>query len=301
MEPLSVAPMMDVTDRHFRWIARRIAPRARLYSEMVTTGALLHGDRERFLSFDASEHPVALQLGGDDPAALAECARMAEGYGYDEINLNVGCPSPRVQRGAFGVSLMGRPQRVAEAVAAMQAAVRTPVTVKHRIGFDDLDRYEDMLAFVDAVAAAGCRQFIVHARKAWLSGLSPKDNRTIPPLRHDDVRRLKAERPRLWVATNGGIREPDEVARHLGAVDGVMVGRVAWDDPMSLIGLERAAFGEATGIDDPVEVAREALGYLDAQARRGVEPWAITRHLMPLMHGRPRARAWRSRAASSER
>ena len=148
MEPLSVAPMMDVTDRHFRWIARRIAPRARLYSEMVTTGALLHGDRERFLSFDASEHPVALQLGGDDPAALAECARMAEGYGYDEINLNVGCPSPRVQRGAFGVSLMGRPQRVAEAVAAMQAAVRTPVTVKHRIGFDDLDRYEDMLAFV---------------------------------------------------------------------------------------------------------------------------------------------------------
>lgn len=298
MEPLSVAPMMDVTDRHFRWIMRRIAPRTRLYSEMVTTGALLHGERERFLTFDPSESPVALQLGGDDPVALAACARMAEDQGYDEVNLNVGCPSPRVQRGSFGVCLMARPEHVAEAVAAMQAAVRIPVTVKHRIGFDDLDRYEDMLRFVDVVSATGCRWFMVHARKAWLSGLSPKDNRTVPPLRHEEVHRLKAERPGLWVATNGGIRAAAEVTAHLARVDSVMVGRLAWDEPMAMRGLEAAAFGEAAGIADPVEVALATLPYLAAQQAAGVPPWPIVRHLMPLLHGQPGARGWRNLLAT---
>ncbi len=293
LERLSVAPMMDFTDRHFRWVARQVAPRTRLYTEMITTGALLMGSRTDLLDYNAEEHPLALQLGGDDPQALATCAKMAEDLGYDEVNLNVGCPSPRVQRGSFGVCLMGRPEQVADCVAAMKAVVRIPVTVKHRIGFDELDRYEDMRNFVDVVASAGCQHFIVHARKAWLEGLSPKDNRTIPPIRHDDVYRLKAERPHLWIATNGEVRRAEQVALHLEHVDSVMVGRAAADDPMSLQAMERAAFGTCEGPDDPLHIAALLVAYVERIARDGVPPRHAIRHALPLLQGRPGARVWR--------
>ncbi|MEL7059625.1 MAG: tRNA dihydrouridine(20/20a) synthase DusA [Acidobacteriota bacterium] len=240
--PLSVAPMMDRTDRHFRFFLRRISRRTLLYTEMVTTGALLHGDIERHLAFDSSEHPIALQLGGDDPTQLARCAQIAEARGYDEVNLNVGCPSDRVQRGRFGACLMAEPERVARAVEAMRAACSLPVTVKHRLGIDSLDRYEDMLHFVDTVAAAGCDRFSVHARKAWLSGLSPKENRNVPPLRYERVHRLKRERPDLTIEING------DIERHL-----------AFDSSEHPIALQ-------LGGDDPTQLARcaqiaEARGY----------------------------------------
>jgi tRNA-dihydrouridine synthase A len=216
--------MMDRTERHFRVLMRLIFPSSWLYTEMVTANAVIHGDRDRLLGFDAAEHPVVLQLGGDDPGALAEAARIGEGYGYDEINLNVGCPSDRVQKGSFGACLMLRPERVARCVEAMRAVVRVPVTVKHRIGVDERDAYEDMLNFVDIVAAAGCDRFSVHARKAWLSGLSPKQNREVPPLRYEDVYRLKSERPSLRIELNGGVRSHDAIEEHLRYVDGVMIG-----------------------------------------------------------------------------
>ena len=217
--------MMDRTDRHFRRLLRLISRHTLLYTEMVTSRAILHGDRERLLGFDPSERPLALQLGGDDPDQLSECARIANDLGYDEVNLNVGCPSDRVQSGNFGVCLMRTPERVAECVAAMRAAVELPVTVKHRIGVDELDRYEDMLGFVDVVAAAGCDRFTVHARKAWLHGLSPKQNRDVPPLRHADVHRLARERPELIIEINGGLRSLDQVDAELEHVDAVMLGR----------------------------------------------------------------------------
>jgi tRNA-dihydrouridine synthase A len=287
--------MMDITDRHFRWVFRRISRSTLLYTEMITTGALTHGDAVSLLGHDAVEHPVALQLGGDDPAALARCARMGQDAGYCEINLNVGCPSPRVQRGCFGVSLMGRPAHVADCVAAMKAAVSVPVTVKHRIGFDDIDRYEDMLRFVTVVASAGCDGFIVHARKAWLEGLSPKDNRTIPPLRHEEVWRLKEENPSLWVATNGGIRTLDEARAHLQRCDSVMIGRWAAEQPLAMAELARELLGEAIDALDPVEVAASCLPEVERWEQRGVPGKRITRHLMELMAGRPGARAWRRR------
>ena len=221
---------------------RLISAHTLLYTEMVTCAAVLNGDREHLLGFDRAEHPIALQLGGDDPAALAECARTAAGFGYDEINLNVGCPSDRVQSGNFGACLMREPKRVAACVAAMRAAVELPITVKHRIGVDELDRYEDMVDFVDIVAAEGCDRFSVHARKAWLSGLSPKQNRTIPPLRHHDVYRLKRERPELPIEINGGVLSLDEVAAHLEHVDAVMIGRAAWDHPWMFAEVDRRFF-----------------------------------------------------------
>jgi tRNA-dihydrouridine synthase A len=293
IERLSVAPMMEITDRHYRWMVRQIAPKTRLFTEMITTWALIHGRRLDLLDFDAAERPLALQLGGDDPAALATCARIAEDLGYDEVNLNVGCPSPRVQAGCFGVSLMGRPERVAECVAAMRAVVRVPVTVKHRIGFDELDAYEDMLRFVDVVAAAGCRHFYVHARKAWLSGLSPKDNRNVPPLRYADVHRLKRERPGLWIAINGGLRSEDEITSQLEHVDGVMVGRGAAEDPMSLHALERVVFGACSGLQDPMHVAERMVAYAERASVAGVAPRHVIRHALPLLQGRPGARQWR--------
>jgi tRNA-dihydrouridine synthase A len=292
---LSVAPMMDITDRHFRWVFRRISRSTLLYTEMITTGALLHGDAASLLGHDDVEHPVALQLGGDDPVALARCARLGEEAGYCEINLNVGCPSPRVQRGSFGVSLMGRPARVAECVAAMKAAVSVPVTVKHRIGFDDIDRYEDMLAFVQVVAAGGCDGFIVHARKAWLEGLSPKDNRTIPPLRHEEVWRLKDENRHLWVATNGGIRSLHEARVHLERCDSVMIGRFAAEQPLAMAELARELLNEPIEPLDPAGVAESCLAEVERWEGRGIPGKRITRHLMELMSGRPGARAWRRR------
>ncbi len=294
--PLSVAPMMERTDRHYRWIARRLTKRTLLYTEMVTTGAILHGDRDEILGFSPEdESPVALQLGGDDPAELATCARIGVDLGYDEINLNVGCPSDAVQRGRFGACLMGEPTRVADAVAAMRAAVPVPVTVKHRIGIDDRDRYEDLENFVATVAAAGCDRFTVHARKAWLSGLSPKQNRTVPPLRYEDVYRLKREHPDLVIEINGGIRTLEATRDHLEHVDGVMIGRAAYDDPMLLAHADRVIFEDA---DADESTTRRALleltiPYAETWHGRGLPLRVIARHLHGLFCGVAGARAWK--------
>ncbi|MCO4762268.1 MAG: tRNA dihydrouridine(20/20a) synthase DusA [Myxococcales bacterium] len=292
--PLSIAPMMDRTDRHYRAMARVLTRRTLLYTEMVTTGAILHGDRDRHLDFNASEHPLVLQLGGDDPGALAECAAIAEQWGYDEVNLNVGCPSPRVQKGNFGVCLMGQPSRVADCVRAMRAATRLPVGVKHRIGFDEQDSYELMLAFVDVVADAGCDRFTVHARKAWLNGLSPKDNRTIPPLRYDEVIRLKAERPSLLIEINGGICDLTETQRLLAVTDGVMIGRAAWDNPWLLQAADQQLYGEP----NPSVMSRSAavlahLPYVEAMLQRGSRLHHLTRPMLTLFRGQPGGKRWR--------
>ena len=291
--PLSVAPMMDRTDRHFRAFLRVLTKETLLYTEMVTTGAILHGDRDRYLDFDASEHPLALQLGGDDPADLAACAKIAEDWGYDEVNLNVGCPSNRVQNGSFGACLMATPDKVARAVEAMKKATSLPVTVKHRIGIDDLDRYDDMLNFVQIVSRAGCQRFSVHARKAWLNGLSPKENRTIPPLRYSDVYRLKEEMGHLDIEINGGILSLDEACLHLEKVDAVMIGRAAYDNPWILAKADSRIFGK----EDPVDTRKEALetylGYAESHCHRGGRLHLITRHLHHLFHGLAGSRKWK--------
>jgi tRNA-dihydrouridine synthase A len=292
---LSVAPMMDWTDCHCRHLHRLLTRHTRLYTEMVTTGALLHGDVPRHLDFDAFEHPVALQLGGSEPADLAAAARLGERWGYDEINLNCGCPSDRVQRGAFGACLMAEPQRVADGVRAMLDAVSVPVTVKHRIGIDRQEHYGFVRDFVGTVADAGCRVFIVHARNAWLDGLSPKENREVPPLRYPVVHRLKAEFPHLTIAINGGLVEDDAIGEQLAAVDGVMVGRAAYHEPWRLAGWDARFFGAPA---PAAAVSREAaedaaVAYMARQAEAG-EPWSrIARHLLGLWNGQPGARRWR--------
>ena len=291
--PLSVAPMMDRTDRHYRFFMRQITRRTLLYTEMVTTGAVLEGDRERTLGFDAREKPLALQLGGDDPRALSACARIAEELGYDEVNLNVGCPSDRVQQGRFGACLMAEPARVADAVAAMRAAVALPVTVKHRIGIDDLDRYDDMRAFVETVADAGCDRFSVHARKAWLSGLSPKQNREVPPLRYEDVFRLKRELPSLAIEINGGVTSLADAEEHLRQVDGVMIGRAAYDRPYLFADADRRFYGTDHAPPTRRQVLEAMVPYLEHWQRRGLTAGRITRHLLQLFAGRPGARVWR--------
>lgn len=291
---LSVAPMMDWTDRHCRFFLRQITRRTLLYTEMVTAGAILHGDRDRFLAFDPAEHPLALQLGGSDPAELAACARIAEAYGYDELNLNVGCPSDRVQNGRFGACLMAEPELVGRCVAAMREATALPVTVKCRIGIDARDSYEDLLAFVDSVAAlGGCRSFAVHARKAWLQGLSPKQNREIPPLRPAEVHRLKRERPELEVVINGGILSLEAALSELAAVDGAMIGRAAYQDPWCLAEADRRVFGAGEPAPERAEVVARLLPYLEARCAEGVPLKAMTRHLLGLFNGLPGARAWR--------
>jgi tRNA-dihydrouridine synthase A len=292
MIAVSVAPMMDRTDRHFRYFMRQITPHALLYTEMVTTGAVLHGDREHLLGFHPTEHPLALQLGGDDPSELARSAEVAQAMGYDEINLNVGCPSSRVQAGRFGASLMKEPPRVAAAVRAMRSAVDLPVTVKHRIGVDDLDRYEDMLAFVDTVAEVGCRRFTVHARKAWLQGLSPKENREVPPLRYEDVYQLKRDRPELLVEINGGVLSTAEVVHHLDHVDAVMIGRGAYDDPMWFAELDRQLLGGGPPRDRS-EIAEAMIPYIEDCNRAGGPSHRVTRHMVNLYAGCVGARAWR--------
>ena len=291
--PLSVAPMMARTDRHFRYFLRQLSRRALLYTEMVTTGAVIHGDRDTLIGFSPEEHPIALQLGGDDPRALAECARVAQDWGYDEVNLNVGCPSERVQNGNFGACLMTTPEVVADAVAAMQGAVRIPVTVKHRIGVDELDRYEDMLRFVQVVAEAGCRRFTVHARKAWLQGLSPKENRTVPPLRYGDVYRLKRELPHLDIELNGGVGTLDAAREHLGRVDAVMIGRAAYETPYVFAAADRDVFGDEGPVPSRAEVVQRMLPYVDAWAARGVKVHRIARHMLTLYAGQPGTRAWK--------
>ena len=293
MTRVSVAPMMDHTDRHFRAMARALSRRVVLYTEMVTAQAVLHGDVGRLLGYGADEHPLVLQLGGDDPERLARCARIAHDLGYDEINLNVGCPSDRVRAGRFGACLMAHPEVVAESVAAMRAVVPVPITVKHRIGIDARDSYEELLDFVDTVAAAGCRRFIVHARKAWLSGLSPKENRTVPPIRHDVVWRLQADRPHLDLEINGEIRTVAQVAEHLPRVrGGVMIGRAVVDDPYLLAQVGHALLGERAP-PSREEVARTLIPYLDALAAEGQPAHRLTRHLVHLYAGTPGARAWR--------
>jgi tRNA-dihydrouridine synthase A len=285
--------MMDLTDRHARMFLRLLSRRARLYTEMITTGALIHGDRARFLAFDPSEHPVAVQLGGSDPAELASCARMAEDAGFDEINLNVGCPSDRVQSGRFGACLMAEPDLVAEGVAAMRAVVKIPVTVKTRIGIDRDESTDRLLALVDAVRGAGCDTFIVHARKAWLDGLSPKENREVPPLRYPVVHELKREFPALTVVVNGGIKTIDECTAHLQHVDGVMLGREAYYNPWLLASVDPVLFGEPAPVAARAEVVERLIPYVEAQRAQGVPVSAITRHILGLYQAVPGARLWR--------
>lgn len=290
---LSVAPMLDWTDRHCRFLHRLITRRTRLYTEMITTGALLHGDRARLLGFDPVEHPVALQLGGSEPGELAQCARLAQAWGYDEVNLNCGCPSERVQRGAFGACLMAEPQLVADCVRAMRDAVAIPVTVKHRIGIDRVEAYGFVRDFVGTVAAAGCEVFIVHARNAWLQGLSPKENRELPPLRPELVHRLKRDFPELTIVLNGGVAGDAAISAHLAQVDGVMLGRAAYHEPWTMAGWDRAFLGgsEPPPARDAVEAAYVA--YLERIAAQGVAWPQAARHLLGLWHGTPGARRWR--------
>ncbi len=290
--------MMDWSDRHCRAFHRHLSRRALLYTEMVTTGAVIHGDRRRILGFDALEHPVAVQLGGSDPAELAEAARICAAEGYDEINLNVGCPSDRVQSGRFGACLMREPSLVGECVAAMKGAVSIPVTVKCRIGVDEQDPEAALDALADAVVAAGVDGLVVHARKAWLQGLSPKENRDIPPLDYGRVYRLKARLGALPVAVNGGIRTLEEARGHLDHVDGTMLGRAAYQEPALLIGVDPELFGEAPPAADPFEALAAFEPYVAARLAEGTRLHAITRHMLGLFNGRPGARAWRRHLAT---
>ncbi len=288
-----VAPMLDWTDRHARYFLRQISRKALLYSEMVTTGALINGDRERFLQFNPAEHPLALQLGGSHPHEMVQCTRWAEQAGYDEVNINVGCPSDRVQSGGFGAGLMATPEVVAECVGEMVTASSLPVTVKHRIGIDDQDSYSDLERFVMQVSAAGCKTFIVHARKAWLQGLSPKDNRSVPPLDYARVYRLKKEHPDLEIVINGGIKTLDDAIEHLSYVDGVMLGREAYQNPYLLAEVDQRFFSAEKPRPSRSEVLQSMLPYIEDELGRGVRLSQITRHLMGLFHGQPGARAWR--------
>jgi tRNA-dihydrouridine synthase A len=290
---ISVAPMLDWTDRHYRFFLRLLTRHTLLYTEMVTTGAVLRGDRERLLGYDPAEHPLALQLGGSEPGELARCAGIAAEFGYDEVNLNVGCPSDRVQSGRFGACLMAEPDLVAECVAAMRAAVNLPVTVKTRIGIDGRDSYEELVDFVARVATGGCEVFVIHARKAWLNGLSPKENRQIPPLRYEIVHRIKRDFPGLTVVLNGGLTDLDQVAEQLRQVDGVMIGRAAYENPYLLAGVDRRFFGSSAPPSSRHQVIRAFLPYVEAQLRQGTPLHCMTRHILGLFQGVPGARAWR--------
>lgn len=289
----SVAPMLDWTDRHCRYFYRLLSRQALLYTEMVTTGAILHGNPERHLQFNPEEHPVALQLGGSSPGDLARCAKIAEDYGYDEVNLNVGCPSDRVQNGRFGACLMAEPDLVAECVAAMRDAVSIPVTVKSRIGIDDLDSYDVLARFIQTVAGSGCETFIIHARKAWLSGLSPKQNRDVPPLRYDVVFQLKQDFPRLEIIINGGISSLAVAQELLTKADGVMLGREIYHNPYLLSQVDSQLFGDDDPIRSRQEVIQALIPYVQRQLQQGVRLNSIARHLLGLFHGVDGARAWR--------
>ncbi|MDX2254531.1 MAG: tRNA dihydrouridine(20/20a) synthase DusA [Pseudanabaenaceae cyanobacterium bins.39] len=291
--PISIAPMMDRTDRHYRYFMRQITKRTLLYTEMVTSAAIMHGDRNYLMGFSPEEKPLVLQVGGDRPADLAECARIAEAMGYDAINLNVGCPSDRVQSGNFGACLMKNPAIVAQCVAAMIDAVKIPVSVKHRIGVDDLDSYDYMRDFVKILADAGCRHFSVHARKAWLQGLSPKENREVPPLRYGDVHRLKQEFPDLWIEINGGFTHLEQVQEQLDYVDGVMIGRAAYDHPYLFAEVDRQFFGSTTPIPSQIQVAEAMIEYVDRWTSQGLKLHKISRHMLQLFHGMAGSRLWK--------
>jgi tRNA-dihydrouridine synthase A len=295
----SVAPMMDWTDRHCRVFHRLMTRRARLYTEMLTTGAILHGDRTRLLGFDASEHPVALQLGGSDPRDLASSAKIGEDFGYDEINLNVGCPSDRVKDGRFGACLMAEPQLVAAGVDAMKRAVKIPVTVKCRLGIDDQDPEAALDELARAVVGAGADALIVHARKAWLNGLSPKENRDIPPLDYHRVYRLKAAMPDVPIIINGGIASLAEARQHLGHVDGVMLGRAAYQEPWRLLSADPELFGEAAPYAAMKDVFEAMVPYIESELGKGTRLHSITRHFVGAFHGVPGARAFRRHLAEN--
>jgi tRNA-dihydrouridine synthase A len=290
--------MMEWTDRHCRFFHRLLTRRALIYTEMITTGAVLHGDRTRLMAFAPAEHPVALQLGGCDPQALARCARIAEDFGYDEVNLNVGCPSERVQEGRFGACLMAEPALVGDCVAAMRAAAKPPVTVKCRIGIDDQDPEEALEALTCAVDAAGVAALIVHARKAWLEGLSPRENRDVPPLDYARVYRLKAAHPGLCIVLNGGIADLDQAAAHLTRVDGVMMGRAAYQEPWRLLTVDPALFGEGALFSSPKAAAEAFIPYIERELARGTRLNAVTRHVLGLFRGVPGARAFRRHLAT---
>ncbi|WP_335951789.1 tRNA dihydrouridine(20/20a) synthase DusA [Acinetobacter beijerinckii] len=287
---ISVAPMMDWTTKDYRFFARLFNPNVVLYTEMVTTGAIIYGGANRHLDFNKEEHPIVLQLGGSNPQDLATCTKMAEDWGYNEVNLNVGCPSDRVQNNKIGACLMAEPNLVAECIHSMQKAVSIPVTVKHRIGIDDMQSYEEMLHFVDTVAATGCTHFIVHARIAILQGLSPKENREVPPLRYEDVYRLKQERPHLTIEINGGIKTFEETQQHLQQVDGVMIGREAYHNPYLL-----AEMGQLWDLQQPnrFEIMQQMMPYIHQRVAEGAPLSIITRHILGLFQNLPGARKWR--------
>jgi tRNA-dihydrouridine synthase A len=285
--------MMDWTDRHCRAFHRIVAPHARLYTEMVHAQAVIHGDRDRLLGFDATEHPLALQLGGSDAMHLAEASRIAEQWGYDEINLNVGCPSDRVQAGRFGACLMKEPGLVADCIAAMMAAVKIPITVKCRLGVDELETYEHFLSFVDTVAKTGCRTFVVHARKAWLSGLSPKENREIPPLRYDWVYALKKQRLDLEIVLNGGLSTVESSLEAMPNVDGVMIGRMAYHEPYRLHQLDRALYTSGLAVETREALLLKYRPYVEKQCAKGIGIKHITRHILGLFHAQPGGRMFR--------
>jgi len=291
--PVSVAPMMDFTDRHCRYFLRLISRHVRLYTEMITSAALLHGDRVHLLAFDVSEHPLAIQLGGSEPEELARCAAWAEQSGFDEINLNVGCPSDRVQSGRFGACLMLEPERVAACVLAMRQAVSVPVTVKTRIGVDEQDSYDELTRFVSLLQDAGLERLIVHARKAWLQGLSPKQNREVPPLRYGWVYQIKKDFPSLDIHVNGGVKTLAEVDTHLEGVDGVMIGRAAYHNPYLLADIDRRFAGDFHPLPSRHRIIERLLPYIEVELSRGTRLQQITRHVLGLFQGRPGARAWR--------
>lgn len=290
---ISVAPMMEWTDRHDRYFLRQISQHTMFYSEMVTTGAILFGNRERFLQFNQQEHPIAVQLGGSNPADLAECAVICEDYGYDEINLNVGCPSDRVQSGKIGACLMAEPELVAECISAMQNKVNVPVTVKHRIGIDDLDSYQHLVNFVETVASAGCQTFIVHARKAILSGLSPKQNREIPPLLYPMVYQLKQDFKALEIIINGGITSLEQAEEHLKHVDGVMIGREAYHNPYILADVDQRFFGSDNNVPSRIDVINALIPYIEQELAKGTRLQHISRHILGLFHAQPNGKLWR--------
>jgi tRNA-dihydrouridine synthase A len=294
-----VAPMMDWTDRHCRYFHRLLTRHALIYTEMLTTGAVLHGDRRRLLGFDPFEHPVGLQLGGCDPQALAQSARIGADFGYDEINLNVGCPSDRVQEGRFGACLMAEPRLVGDCVAAMKAAVTVPVTVKCRIGIDEQDPESTLFNFAETVKSAGADALIVHARKAWLKGLSPRENRETPPLDYPLVYRLKAAYPDLGIVLNGGIASLEQAQTHLGALDGVMMGRAAYQEPWRLLGVDPLFFGAAAPFKTPKEAAAALIPYMEHQLDNGLRLHAVTRHVLGLFRAVPGARAFRRHLATA--
>lgn len=289
---ISIAPMMDWTDRHCRYFLRLIAPHVLLYTEMITTQALMHGDHQRLLTFDASEHPVALQLGGSDPVKLAYCAKLGEDFGYDEINLNVGCPSDRVKTGRFGACLMLEPILVGDCIAQMKNAVNVPVTVKCRIGVDQQDSYDELSHFIDTVHQAGCDVFIIHARKAWLNGLSPKQNREIPPLQYETVHAIKRDFPDLTIVINGGIQQTSEIENQLNYVDGVMIGRKAYSNPYWLAEIENKIF-HMHPLPERDAIIQQVIPYLVQQLKNNIKLSQITRHILGLYQGQKGARMWR--------